>query len=200
MFVSRLALIAIALTVPCVASPINAALAANGSLVTQSSTSFGGLATLATDGIIDGDFGHGSVTSTDTEQGAWWKVTFDASYILSTINIYNRTDGQGDLINPFSVFLYDENDVEVWSSLGNRIDDPASLAAFTNLNIGVKSLRVQLEGANYLQLAEVQAWTGESGPPPEGGEVPEPATCALIAGGLAGLGLLHRHKQCFLFK
>jgi len=66
-----------------------------GGKATQSST-WGGLPTAtadkAIDGNLDGVFSNGSVTHTGLEANPWWQVDLGASYAISDIEVYNRSD------------------------------------------------------------------------------------------------------------
>ena len=171
----------------CFAGPINVAFSGNGGVASQSSTAFGGTADRANDGNTDGAFFNGSVTHTDGEFHAWWEVVFNADYSISQIEIFNRTDCCQDRINPFSVFLYDSSSNVVWSSGGNSIILPATTATFAVPDIEGRRVRVQLDGSNYLHMAEVEVM----GEIPAPSTVPEPASLVLMGLGCTGL-LLRR--------
>ncbi|MGW8555640.1 galactose-binding domain-containing protein, partial [Streptomyces tubercidicus] len=61
---------------------------------TQSSTLSGSSASasLAVDGNTDGKYNDGSVSHTDSNANAWWKVDLGSSQRLTSINVFNRTD------------------------------------------------------------------------------------------------------------
>ena len=192
MSILRLAAIAVTLSALCFALPINVAASANGGVATQSSTDFGGPASRANDGNTDGTYNNGSVSHTAFEKGAWWQVNFNSPYLIDSITIFNRTDCCQERVNTFSVSLYDALNVQVWTSGPGQsfvVPTPNTPVTFSGINFAASSLKVQLDGTNWLHLAEVQAL----------GDVtsagPEPSTYALMAGGLAALGLLRRRKQ-----
>jgi len=166
----------------------NFAAAANGGVATQSSTGFSAPASRGNDGNRDGHFFNGtSVTHTNSEFGAWWEVAFASVEEINQILIFNRTDCCSERINTFSVRLYDSGGSEVWSDTNNTFTPTITGTNLSGMQIdapGVlaKRLRVQLDGTNYLHLAEVEAYN----------VVPEPATLAALA---AGIGLVSRRLR-----
>lgn len=198
MSILRLTGLAVTLVALCAAAPINVALSSNGGVATQSSTYLpvpGGDADNAIDGDTNGNWNFGDPASntlshTESEPNAWWKVAFNAPYFISSIDLFNRTDCCADRLNNFSVFLYDAANVQVWSSPGKSIIWPQSSTTLAVNSVLASSLKVQLDGTNYLHLAEVQVMGDRSL-----AAVPEPATYAMMAGGLLLLGMLRRRKQ-----
>lgn len=189
MYLLRLAALGITLVALSAAAPINVALSGNGGVASQSSTYPGGPASNANDGNTNGNWDftlvNNSVSHTNEDPNAWWQVNFNAPYVINEINLFNRTDNNGGpRINPFSVYLYDAGNLQVWAASGNTLLAPS--VTFAVPNVMASSLRVQLDLKNYLHLAEVQAMTSA---------VPEPSTYALMAGGLALLGMLRRRKS-----
>ncbi|MBL8230779.1 MAG: discoidin domain-containing protein [Bryobacterales bacterium] len=161
------------------AAPINVALATNGGTAQQSSTFRPEFpASHAIDGTINGT--GNNISHTSSELNAWWQVTFNASYFITEVTIFNRTDCCPERINAFSVFLYDAGNNVVWSQTGNSIILPATTATFTGINTVGNRLRVQLDGTNFLHLEEVVAM-GDTAP---ANDIPEPSTCALAGAGL----------------
>lgn len=128
MLILRLAVLALSIVALCIAPPINVALSSNGGVATQSSTYPGGPASNANDGNTNGnwDFSlvNNSVSHTNPELNAWWKVSFSAPSAIETINLFNRTDSPditNARLNPYSVYLYDAGNSVVWSSTGNNM-------------------------------------------------------------------------------
>lgn len=83
---------------------------------TQSSTAYGGNATRAVDGNIDGTYRNQSVSHTDSEPQAWWQVDLDTVEYIEYINIYNRTDSCcTSRLSDFYLFIsetpFDSNDL-----------------------------------------------------------------------------------------
>jgi hypothetical protein len=147
---------------PLVTAPINLAL---GKTTSQSSTAFGGDPGRAVDGNTSGNWSFGSVTHTDIQANAWWQVDLGSSQTLTSVVLYNRTDCCSDRLTNFSVLVSDDQTSwrlaalhpgstpsQITLSLNDRVTGAAPRARY---------LRVQLNGTNYLSLAEVQVY----GPP-----------------------------------
>lgn len=133
--------------------------------VTQSSTAYSGLATLAVDGNTNGNFTAGSVSHTqENTPNPWWMYNLNKLDSIVSINIWNRTDCCGERLSNFYVFL---------SRTPFKTDDPKKIAEdpavwkyFFTGKAGVKTtikinscgqyLRVQIPGTATLSLAEVE--------------------------------------------
>jgi hypothetical protein len=181
------------------AGPVNVAASANGGVASQSSTyewdcynyngwycGHGSLpAYFANDGVTwttNPNFpGGGSASGTTSELNAWWNVVFDNAYPVNSITIYNCAYSCLGDINTFSVFLADGNGTTVWSSTANTIDPSNNVMTFSPGGTVANSLKIELDGTNYLSLLEVQAFSD-----PTAGS-PEPSTWMLLA---AGVGLI----------
>jgi hypothetical protein len=144
----------------------------------QSSTYPNFPASLAVDGNTDGNGGNGSVTVTNSgsEMNPWWQVDLGASYTLSSIAIWNRTDCCGSRLSDYWVFVSDnpfqpgdtpatlQNRAATWNSHQTAAPNPFTVVAATGVQ--GRYVRVQLGGANYLSLAEVQVFGAGDGPVP----------------------------------
>jgi len=188
MRVWTLVLVALVVVTGAHASPIDVAASANGGVAAQSSTLGWGIwayAWRANDGNTDGNYNDGSVSSTNDDYHAWWDVTFNNDYLISEIDVFNRTDCCQSRLDPFSVFLYDDAGDVVWESLDNHVDVSIQEISFPVPDIIGRSVMVQLDDTNYLNIAEVEAWG-------EAPVVPEPATFGLFSMALAGFALGRR--------
>ena len=137
-------------------------------MAAQSSTEIGALADNAVDGDTDGKFADGSVTHTNLEDHAWWQVDLGASATINSIVIWNRADGVGERLADYWVFVSDRpflaSDVPatlqqrpgIWSIHQTVAPNPSTKIR-TN-GIRGRYVRVQLNGPNYLSLAEVQVF------------------------------------------
>jgi hypothetical protein len=150
-------------------SPVASNLA-QGKAATQSSTLPGYAAAganSAVDGNTDGAFFDGSVTATNLDSNAWWQVDLGSSMAIGSIVIWNRTDCCGTRLNDYWVFVSDtpfsatdtpatlQNMAGTFSSHQTNAPNPsATIAASTQ----GRYVRVQLTGANYLSLGEVQVF------------------------------------------
>gem|GEM_PF-6118638 len=125
---------------------------------------------------------------TNFEQGAWYRVDFASASTVSQVNVFNRTDSFMGRLSPFTVTLSLSGNT-VWSAtnqtFGQNINDGNPFASGMSFNTGsvlADSVKVQLDGAQYLHLAELEALEA----------VPEPAT--VIAFG-TGIALLARRRR-----
>ncbi len=152
---------------PELAEPINLAL---GKSASQSSTGFGGLASKGVDGNTNGAFAGGSVTHTLFNAQAWWQVDLGAQADVSSIRVHNRTEAANRLAD-FHIFISD-------APFGNRslaqlLADPSidkhyhtGTLSGSSLEVALTSVtgryvRVQLQGTQYLHLAEVEVMGNE---------------------------------------
>jgi hypothetical protein len=160
-----------------VTSP-NAVNLAPGKTANQSST-LPGYATAgagsAVDASTDGNFSHGSVTATNLDSNAWWQVDLGASANVSSIAIFNRTDCCGTRLSDYWVFVSDspfdptetpatlQFRAGTWSNHQITMPNPS-----TTIPAGAQGryVRVQLTGAGYLSLAEVQVFGTGGAPAP----------------------------------
>jgi hypothetical protein len=140
---------------------------AQAKAATQSSTyPYAGTgAASAVDGSTDGNFFDGSVATTNLDTNAWWQVDLGASAAIRSIVIWNRTDCCGSRLNDYWVFVSDTpfspTDTPTtlalrpgtWSSHQTATPSPSAAIA---AGAQGRYVRVQLTGANYLSLAEVQ--------------------------------------------
>ncbi|WP_175288707.1 carbohydrate-binding protein [Flagellimonas eckloniae] len=132
-------------------------LALNGT-ASQSSTNtnVGGEASLANDGNTNGSWGGGSVTRTNNETNPWWEVDLGGTYTIETVNIFGRTDGCcNDRLDDYNVIVYAANGSIVWQEQNiTTIPNPSH-----SVNVGGvngRTVRIQQNDANILNLAEVQ--------------------------------------------
>jgi hypothetical protein len=189
------ALSALALLGVSAMAQVNVAAAANGSSATQSSIWAGSpaaFASLVTDENRNGLWNANGVLTlnhTGIEQGAWLRVSFAGAFPIDSVNLWNRTDGFGNRLNPFSVRLFNGGS-EVWSQTAqaftDTIDDGLSSTAgmsFAPAGVMADMIEVQLDGTNYLHLAEVEAYS----------PVPEPGIMAAV--GLGAAALLRRRRR-----
>ena len=136
-------------------------------VATESSTLPGTpAAAVAIDGNTDGNYNDGSVTATNLDTNAWWQVDLGASTTVNTVTVWNRTDCCGSRLSDYWVFVSNTPFLatDTPATLQNRAGTTNShqtTAPNPSVSIpfgGVQGryVRVQLTGANYLSLAEVQ--------------------------------------------
>ena len=129
----------------------------------------------AVDGNTDGNWVNNSVTHTDQNPNEWWQVDLGGSAIIGSVVIWNRTDCCMARLNDYWVFIsntpFGDTDTPAtlqartgtWSSHQTAYPNPS-----TTISAGGalgRYVRVQLSGANFLSLAEVQVF-GTMGSPP----------------------------------
>jgi hypothetical protein len=173
------------------ATSFNDALSSNGGVATQSSTLAGpgndGLpqeASRAINGDTNGDWASGKITHTESELFPWWQVTLGhGANPVDSINVWNRTDCCASRLDLFNIYLLKNGSV-VWSSLGNHPGAPESILQVGGI-VG-DTVRIQLNKADYLSLAEVQVNVSP---------VPEPGTWALWLAGLGVTGAALRQRR-----
>ena len=137
-----------------------------GKTASQSSTYPGYPASLAIDGNTNGNVSAGSVTVTNgTDSYPWWQVDLGYSALINSISIWNRTDCCATRLADYWVFVSDtpfsstdtpstlQGRAGTWNSHQTLVPNPVSTLYG---NMQGRYVRVQLSGANYLSLAEVQ--------------------------------------------
>jgi|GEM_PF-1028720 hypothetical protein len=127
-----------------------------GKTATQSSTyadeGFAAGASRAIDGDTNGYFGDGSVSHTNNDAQAWWQVDLGSAQSVGEVLIYNRTDAVSERLSNFKLML--SRDGATWTEyLYPGVAGPLTT---TIVNTTARYVRVQLNGTNNLQLAEVE--------------------------------------------
>lgn len=148
------------LSVPGVSS--NLALTATA---TQSSTSFGGVASRANDGNTNGVHNNGSVSHSGYQAQPWWQVDLGKQSVLENIRLHNRTDCCTTRLSNVNLFVSDTDmssrtlaELQADSSINHHLLAGAlgTLTEQAMANIQGRFVRVQLSGTQYLSLAEVE--------------------------------------------
>ena len=114
-----------------------------------------GDASHAVDGNTDGNYFNASVTHTNGGNQDWWLVDLGASYLIQSVEVWNRTDCCGDRLTNFNVILLDANQGVV-----NTVNFPGQAGTPSTISISgaARYVKVQLVGNNILSLAEVKVW------------------------------------------
>jgi len=120
----------------------------------QSSVAFFGDSSRAVDGNTDGVWRNGSVTHTESSNGAWWRVDLDETTSIEQIIIFNRVDCCSSRLSNFYVEVLNESG-RVTGSLAVSSSPSPSLVINAN-GTQAKSVRIRLAGTDVLSLAEVQ--------------------------------------------
>jgi hypothetical protein len=139
----------------------------------------------AMDGNTDGNFFNGSVTATNLDMNAWWQVDLGGLAIVNSIVVWNRTDCCGPRLSDYWVFVSNTPflPTDTPATLQNRVGTfarhqttaPNPFTIFVAGSILGRYVRVQLTGADYLSLAEVQV-IGTTAPASNNLALGKPAT------------------------
>ena len=150
------------------AGPVAQNIAVNKTATQSSAYSLGSNASKAVDGNTDGLYGDGSLSITNLDGNPWWQVDLGASATVSSIVVWNRTDCCGDRLSDYWVFVSGTpfGPTDTPATLQNRAGtfsshqtvQPNPSATITIPGAQGRYVRVQLSGANYLTLAEVQVF------------------------------------------
>ena len=124
----------------------------------QSSTEFGGDASLALDGNTNSSYSQQSITHTKFENQPWWEVDLGRTEQVGLVRFHNRGDGElSKRLSDFDVILYDEKGTEVARQYVSRLEG-SSLDLQLNGKLG-RRVRIQLRQKNQaLSLAEVEVF------------------------------------------
>lgn len=111
----------------------------------------------AVDGCTNGNFSSNTVTHTNMDNKAWWQVDLETMYQIGRIEIYNRTDCCKERLKDFRVAILNQNQEEIWSN--PHIDSGDSqLIRIDVPGVNGRFVKIQLNGTNYLHLAEVKVF------------------------------------------
>ncbi len=138
---------------------------ATSGVATQQSLDYGGIPERAIDGNTSGAWRDGSVTHTARVTQPWWQVDLGQQSLLETVKIYNRTDCCTNRLSNVHVFVSD-SDMSTRSLTQLQADSAVTsyfiagaLSQVTEQalsNVKGRYLRIQLNGRNFLSLAEVE--------------------------------------------
>ncbi|XP_065826793.1 uncharacterized protein [Oscarella lobularis] len=130
-----------------------------GKIAVQSSVCCGNaIASRAVDGNKDGNWKQHSVTHTNVEFRPFWRVDLGRSCDVDRVVIYNRVDCCGERLQNFDVVLQDFVSKPLESYFhGLKKQNVFEFGDAKRPPVrGVRYVRVQLRGRNYLSLAEVE--------------------------------------------
>ncbi|MFP5246263.1 MAG: discoidin domain-containing protein, partial [Thermoanaerobaculia bacterium] len=141
---------------------------AKGKTATQSSNfTANSTAARAVDDITNGNHAASPVAITTSEAQPWWQVDLGNVQPIDSVELWNRTDADAAMLTSVWLFVSDEP-FTATSVTATRAQTGVSSyhyalgAGTTPLTFLVdrrgRYVRVQLDGTNRLQLAEVQVW------------------------------------------
>ena len=145
-------------TEPSVAEVAGGNIAAHKS-ASQSSTYYDADASRAVDGNLDNVYRHHSVTHTNFEDHAWWKVDLAKEEGVGTVRIYNRGDGDvANRLSNFDVILLDKDGKEVTRQHVDTLNNqPKVDVQFSGVN--ARYVKIELNKSKTpLSLAEVEVY------------------------------------------
>ena len=131
----------------------------------QSGTQVGATSFRAVDGNTDGNFWvSNSVINTNWQVGAWWEVDLGGVADIESINVWNRTDCCGEALSNFYVLVSDEpfNSTDLNTVLNQNgvsnyfVGEIAGTPTAINIGETGRYVRVQLQGAGFLTMAELE--------------------------------------------
>ena len=133
---------------------------------TQSSEGFGGVASRAVDGNTNGDWAAGSSSHTLLDAQPWWQVDLGAVQTIQSIKVWNLTSCCAERMSNFYVLVSDTPFTT--TDLSQTLSQPGVSGYYTAgaagrptsvaVNRTGRYVRVQLTGANYLHIPEVEVW------------------------------------------
>ncbi len=142
-----------------------------GKPATQSSTLSDFGPARAVDGNLSGVIGDSSLSHTNLDAQAWWEVDLGASYSIATIHLHNRSDCCEDRLSNFHVLVSDTPFAS--QALTPTLSQPGvtdfaypGIAGGETIITATRTarfVRIQLQSANFLHLAEVRVF-GSSAP------------------------------------
>lgn len=132
----------------------------------QSSTYSGMDASRAVDGNTDGSVSANSVSHTGFDRNAWWEVDLGAVHRIRRVTVFNRTDSRevaDRRLDNFTVQLSERPFGDGTPVQGRQGITTATKWRAEDLNdfefdTQARYVRIQLQGQNYLHLAEVEVY------------------------------------------
>ncbi len=128
-------------------------------------------AALARDGNTDGDWRNGSVTHTELEIDPWWEIDLGGMHTVDHLLVWNRTDCCVERLASYHVFISEAPFAT--ADAGALMNDPGVIhytfaeapLPTQRVDVGLEAryVRVQLAGADYLSLAEVEVYGAYEG-------------------------------------
>lgn len=130
----------------------------------QVNTDYGGDSRRAVDGNTDGNYFKDSVTHTANAAQAWWEVDLGEINNIDSVRVWNRTDCCGERLTDFCVIIsntpftvFDVNSTLNQPGVSSfRHQETCKNPSIFHVKRSGRYVRIQLVGANYLSLAEVE--------------------------------------------
>lgn len=132
---------------------------AAGRFASQSSTYSSAIAARAVDGNTDGNYYKNSVTHTNSNLRAWWRVDLGSEIDIGAVVLHNRTDCCSDRLSNFDVEV--SRDAVNWQ-LVHEFTGAAPARTPLAVHAVGRYVRVRLRGTDNLSLAEVEVFRSRS--------------------------------------
>lgn len=136
-----------------------------GVTATQSSSGWGGVASRAIDGNVNGFYNQGSVTHTANLPQSWWEVDLGQARTITRVVLWNRQDKQPKRLSNYRILITDANgatvasqDFHVLSGSSGRKEDWLLTSPVVGNRVRVQRLGPARDNSNILSLAEVQVF------------------------------------------
>jgi hypothetical protein len=153
----------------CITDPLNNTPLGNVALyksTQQSSTCCNGMSTRAVDGNTDSYWGGGSLSHTNNDPQAWWRVDLQGIYYIDFVRLFNRSDCCQSRLSDFYVHT---SETPIPTNLQDALNDPNVTSTFyggtvptggedVTINSSARWVVVQHTGTGYVCLAEFEAY------------------------------------------
>lgn len=120
-----------------------------------------GPASRAVDGNTDGAYPRGEATHTHYNTDPWWQVVLAQEYEISSVKVWNRSDGSKSRINGFIVVALVDGTVTYESPAHVYVEgEDQMIEKFMPVGTMADTIRIEINGRDeFLQLAEVEVFT-----------------------------------------
>ncbi len=130
----------------------------------QSSNQFAAVtADKAVDGVqTNSDYIMPAITG--FEENPWWQVTLEKNSLVESVKIYKVVTTYAAALGTFRIILYDKNRNALWTSERIQTTEQSTIPLVVPVGKIGQIVRIQrLDGAQYLQLAEVEVYGKSAG-------------------------------------
>ncbi|MFR9504423.1 MAG: discoidin domain-containing protein, partial [Rikenellaceae bacterium] len=110
-------------------------------------------AEIAIDGVSEGSSEMEQTSITKRENNPWWRVNLGEVTDINSITIYNCTDTYKEMLQNFTVEVWDAGGNVVWSSDQQNYPDP--MLKLSTGGVKGQYVNIKINGRAYLALGEV---------------------------------------------
>jgi len=136
-----------------------------GKRTRQSSVREFGSPNRANDGDTNGNWGDGSVTHTQGEDKSWWEVDLGKKYLIEEVRLHNRKDCCQDRLGNFNIWVTPKPKDQLTKRIVPFATEEMAAGqskSYSGKQVG-QFVRVELNGRNEMNLAEVEVFGTEVG-------------------------------------